>query len=71
MYLEDIADIKKTVNIWITNDSNHRRTDQTKNDELQRKKKFPSLLQRLTNYLVDGTTLTKRKNKLDKNKCGN
>ena len=32
------------------------------------KNNFPSLLQTLTNYLVGGTTPTKRKNKLNKNK---
>ena len=71
MYLEGIADIKKQLTSGLLTTAITVELIKRQNDELKRKKKFPSLLQRLTNYLVDGTTLTKRENKLDKNKCGN
>ena len=71
MYLEGIADIKKQLTSGKLKTAITVELIKRQNDELQRKKKFSSLLQRLTNYLVDGSTLTKGENKLDKNICGN
>ena len=71
MYLEDITDIEKQFTPGELTTAITVELIKRKIDELHRKKEFPSLLQRLTNYLIGGTTPTKRKNKLDKNKCCN
>ena len=71
MYLEDITDIEKQFTPGELTTPITIELMKRKIDKLQRQKKSQSLLQRLTSYLVGGTTPTKRNSKLNNNKCGN
>ena len=70
MYLEDITDIEKQFTPAELTTAITIELTKRKIDELQRQKEIPISTTK-TSYLVGGTTQTKRKSKLNNNKCGN